>query len=51
MSKIHVSEAWAKDLLIWPLTQDGDYSVQSAYHMLAADKANTNLSSSSSDSS
>ena len=51
VSKIHVSEAWAEDLLIWPLTLDDDYSVRSAYHMLAADEANTNLSSSSLDSS
>lgn len=29
-SKIHVSEAWAENLLIWPLTLDGDYSVRSA---------------------
>lgn len=51
VSKIHVSEAWAEDILIWPLTSNGDYSVRSAYRMLVADEANTNLSSSSLDSS
>ena len=30
VSRIHVSEAWAEDLLIWPLTSDGHYSVRSA---------------------
>ena len=29
VSKIHVSEAWAEDLLIWPLTLDDDFSVRS----------------------
>lgn len=51
VSKIHVSEAWAEDILIWPLTSNGDYSVRSAYRMLVADEENTNLSSSSLDSS
>ena len=24
VSKIHASEAWANDILIWPLTSNGD---------------------------
>ena len=31
---IPVSEGYVEDLLIWPLTSNGNYSVQSAYRML-----------------
>ena len=31
---IPVSEGWVADLLNWPLTPDGNYSVKSAYRML-----------------
>ena len=34
MRRIQVCEAGAEDTLVWPLTNDGDYSVQSAYCML-----------------
>ncbi|KAK7845966.1 hypothetical protein CFP56_008599 [Quercus suber] len=34
IKRIPVSEGWVEDLLIWPLTPTGDYSVQSAYRML-----------------
>ena len=31
---IPISEGWDEDILIWPLTSDGEYSVWSAYQML-----------------
>ena len=31
---IPVSEGYVEDLLIWPLTPDGNYSVRSTYRML-----------------
>ena len=34
IQRILVSEGYVEDLLIWPLTPDGNYSVQSAYQML-----------------
>ena len=34
IQRILVSEGYVEDLLIWPLTPDGNYSVQSAYRML-----------------
>ena len=46
--KIQVCEDGAKDTLIWPLTNDGEYSVRSAYRMLVSAEASLMLSSSSS---
>lgn len=34
---IPVSDGCVEDLLIWPLTLDGNYSVRSAYQMLETD--------------
>ena len=34
IQRIPVSEEYVEDLLIWPLTRTGDYSVQSPYQML-----------------
>uniref|UniRef100_A0A7N2LQ94 Reverse transcriptase zinc-binding domain-containing protein n=1 Tax=Quercus lobata TaxID=97700 RepID=A0A7N2LQ94_QUELO len=44
--KIQVSTDGEKDILIWPLTANGDYSVRSAYRMLV-DNENQSLPSSS----
>ena len=44
--KIHVSEVSSEDTLVWPLSQDGDYSVKSAYRLLATEATNGLLSSS-----
>ena len=43
--KIQVCVDGEKDILIWPLTADGDYSVRSAYRMLV-DNENQSLPSS-----
>ena len=45
--RIPVSEGWDEDILIWPLTSDGEYSVWSAYRMLI-EVENLTLPSSSS---
>lgn len=45
---IHVSDAWTEDILIWPLTTDGEYSVRSAYRMLVEADGQALPSSSSS---
>ena len=34
VGRMHVSEGWNEDILIWPLTPDPEYSVKSAYRML-----------------
>ena len=34
VGRIHVSEGWNEDILIWPLTPDPEYSVKGAYRML-----------------
>jgi len=34
VGRILVSEGWDEDILIWPLTSDGEYGVQSTYRML-----------------
>ena len=44
--KIQVCADGEEDILIWPLTADGDYSVRSAYRMLV-DNENQSLLSSS----
>lgn len=31
VGRIHVSDGWDEDILIWPLTLDGEYSVKSAF--------------------
>ena len=46
VSRIQVSEACDEDLLVWPLTADGSYSVRSAYCLLASVEASTTPSSS-----
>ena len=48
--RIQVCEDGVEDTLIWPLTNDGDYSVRSAYRMLVSNEALLMPSSSSSDS-
>ena len=45
-SRIQVSEACDEDLLVWPLTADGSYSVRSAYCLLASAEASIAPSSS-----
>ena len=42
-----VSEGWDEDILIWPFTSDGEYSVWSAYRMLVKVENLTSSSSSS----
>ena len=44
---IPVSEGCVEYLLIWPLTLDGNYSVQSAYRMLAEEASSQDPGSSS----
>ena len=44
--RIQVSEACDEDLLVWPLTADGSYSVRSAYCLLASAEASIAPSSS-----
>lgn len=46
VSRIQVSEVWDEDLLVWPLTTDGSYSVRRVYCLLALVEASTTLSSS-----
>ena len=38
VGRIPVSEGWDEDILIWPLTSGGEYSVRSAYWMLVETK-------------
>lgn len=47
VERIQVCEDYDEDILIWSLTLDGEYSVQSAYRMLVAEE-NLTMSSSSS---
>lgn len=46
VSRIQVSEGCNEDLLVWPLTANGAYSVWSAYRFLALAKANNSPCSS-----
>ena len=38
--KIQVSEVSTEDMLVWPLSSNGDYSVKSAYRLLATEVTN-----------
>ncbi|KAK7835049.1 hypothetical protein CFP56_023879 [Quercus suber] len=42
VSRVHVSEVYEEDLLVWPFMTDGNYSVKSAYRLLASDEWNAN---------
>ena len=46
VSRVHVSEVCEEDLLVWPFTTDGNYSVKSTYRLLASEEWNANPSSS-----
>ena len=46
VSRVHVSKVCEEDLLVWPFTTDGNYSVKSAYLLLASEEGNANPSSS-----
>lgn len=46
VSRVQVSEACDEDLLVWPFTRDGSYSVRIEYYLLATKEWNTNSSSS-----
>ncbi|KAK9984532.1 hypothetical protein SO802_034057 [Lithocarpus litseifolius] len=48
VARIPLCEDWDEDILIWPLTSDGEYSVSSAYGMLALAKNSSMPCSSSS---
>nr|XP_023915837.1 uncharacterized protein LOC112027396 [Quercus suber] len=48
VARITLCVDWDEDILIWPLTSDGEYSVHSAYRMLVAVECSSMLSSSSS---
>ena len=47
VGRIPISEGWDEDILIWPLTLDGEYSVRSDYWMLVEVENLSLLSSSS----
>ena len=47
IKRIYVHERGGDNVLLWPLTSNGNYSVRSAYRMLAAEGINQNPSSSS----
>lgn len=49
IKRIPVSEWWVEDLLIWPLTPTGDYSVRSAYRMLETNARSLSPGTSSSE--
>ena len=51
IKNIPVSEGGIEDLLLWPLSPDGHYSVRSAYHMLSEDESRQEPGSSSSENS
>ena len=47
VSRIQVSDGSAEDLLVWPLTSNGSFSVRSAYRFLASADFSSQPSSSS----
>ena len=47
VSRIQVSVGSVEDLLVWPLTSDGSFSVRSAYRFLASENFSSQPSSSS----
>ena len=47
IKQIYVHEVGGDDVLVWPLTPDGNYSVRSVYRMLTVEGINQNLTSSS----
>ena len=44
--RVHVSEVYEEDLLVWPFTTEGNSSLKSAYRLLALEEGNANPSSS-----
>ena len=46
VSRVHVSEVYEEDLLVWPFTTEGNSSLKSAYRLLALEEGNANPSSS-----
>ena len=47
IKRIYVHDGDGEDVLVWPLSPNGDYTVRSAYRMLAAKGFSQNSSSSS----
>ena len=47
IKRIYVHDGDGDDVLVWPLTPDGNYTVRSAYRMLAAEGISQISSSSS----
>ena len=47
IKRIYVHDGDGEDVLVWPLSPNGDYTVRSAYRMLAVEEFSQNPSSSS----